>query len=102
MADIAGKWEITISVPMQKVRNLLEIIVDGSVLTGTLTDPPTGKVSELTNGKVDGDSFCFESKVGSPFGALDIVMSLKLNADGTIAGTSKTRMGTFKVKGSRE
>ena len=101
MSEVAGKWDIVISVPMNKVHNLLEIAVDGDALTGSLTDPPTGNVSELTNGKVDGDTFSFESTVGSPFGPLAIVMSLKLNADGTILGTSKTKMGTFKVKGSR-
>jgi len=101
MSNVAGKWDIIISVPMQKVRNLLEVTVDGETLTGTLTDPPTGNVSELENGKVDGDNFSFESTVGSPFGPLAIVMSLKLNADDTISGTSKTKMGTFKVKGAR-
>jgi hypothetical protein len=56
-ADFNGKWTANIETPMGSQTITLNFHVDGAKLTGTVTSP-RGE-SEISEGKVDGDSISF-------------------------------------------
>jgi hypothetical protein len=71
-ADVAGKWTFDQQMPARgggdatTITSTLELKVDGSTLTGTLTRPGMGgrgpQSSEIKNGKVDGNNITFTTE----------------------------------------
>ncbi len=57
---LSGKWQLTIaSKEDQKHTVQLDLVQNGSLITGTFTDPK-GDVSSIENGKLDGNTCTFD------------------------------------------
>lgn len=97
---IDGIYNITIHTPMGDQKAKLNLKTDGDTLTGTSESEMTG-VSEILEGKVNGNELTWKENVNTPMGPLEL--SLKVTIDGdTITGESNTPFGAAPLEGSRE
>lgn len=78
-ADVAGTWKGTAETPNGTIERTFVFKVDGSKLTGETTSQMMG-TSQITDGKVDGDSLSFSINVKFQDN------ELKLNYKGKVAG----------------
>lgn len=79
-ADITGKWTGTVETPRGTQQLSFSFKVDGSTLTGKITTPRGD--SDITDGKIDGDTVTFNQVVN--FNGNDMKIAYK----GTISGDS--------------
>ncbi|MBQ2782850.1 MAG: hypothetical protein IJE94_06645 [Oscillospiraceae bacterium] len=94
---MTGKWNLKIKTPMNTQTPVIDVVVEGDVLTGTLTDS-NGTVA-ITDGKV-GDKVTFKAPLKTPFGVMDFDFTLEVNGD-ELSGKAKIKMGTMAVTGVR-
>jgi hypothetical protein len=68
--DVNGKFKVSFAMPGpkgpgNKEEIALNLAVTGNALTGEMTDPDDpGQVHKIENGKVDGNQFSFQAKLG--------------------------------------
>ena len=79
-ADITGKWTATVETPRGTQNLSFDFHVDGAALTGKITTPRGD--SDITDGKIDGDTVTFNQVVN--FNGNDMKIAYK----GTISGDS--------------
>jgi hypothetical protein len=79
-ADITGKWTATVESPRGTQQLSFDFHVDGAALTGKITTP-RGE-SDITDGKIDGDTVTFNQVVN--FNGNEMKIAYK----GTISGDS--------------
>ena len=93
-----GTWDIVIHNPVGNIEITLDLVTDGSVLTGTATG--NDQKVPVDNGSVEGDDLAFSLTIKKPF-KMTIKYQLTISGD-TIAGTAKGRMfPPAKVEGKR-
>jgi hypothetical protein len=98
MANIDGKWDVTVNSPMGQQKITVVANANGDELTGTL-EGSMGSTA-FSNGKVDGDNFSFEATITEPF-AIGITVSGDVTGD-EMKGQVKTQgFGSFPMKGVR-
>ncbi len=95
--DIAGQWDITINSPMGAQSAKLDLKVDGSSLTGTMSSPQ-GSV-EIEDGKIDGDSATWSAKVPSP--PITLSFTASVNGDEISGNAALGAFGNAGFKGTR-
>ena len=88
--SIDGKWEGSMEMMGQSMTLGYDFKSDGNILTGTNTGPQ-GNVTEITNGKIDGNNISFDVEVTGQ-------MSMTINYNGVLMGdvlelTMKMDMG---------
>lgn len=86
--DIAGKWEITINSPMGAQKATLDLNVDGTDITGTMTGAQGA--TDIEDGKIDGDQASWSAKIPSP--PITLKFTAKVEGD-EISGTAA--LGAF-------
>jgi hypothetical protein len=101
MSKLDGLWNFTVKTYMGDYRFRTEFKVEGNTLTGSNIDISNGNTFKIKSGSVDGDNFSYKVQVKIPIGKLNIVMDGKINADGTLSGTSENEMGEFDFTASR-
>ena len=101
MADLAGKWNITVQTFMGDQFSTHDYAVADGVLTGTVTDGANGSVAEIREGKSDGTSFEYKFTIKAAIGEMEFTMTGALQEDGTIKGSSANAMGSFEFDGVR-
>jgi hypothetical protein len=97
--SVEGNWKITIKSPVGPQVSTVVLRNSGGVLSGTQSGQ--GVTSEISDGKVDGNTVYWINHVTTP-------MKMKLEFTGTVDGdqiTGKVKagmMGSFSFAGSRE
>lgn len=99
MADLAGKYNVTVHTFMGDQRSVHEYTVAGDMLTGTVTDGANASVAEIREGKTDGTNFEYKFTIKAAIGEMEFTMTGALQADGTIKGNSVNAMGSFEFDG---
>ena len=83
-ADITGKWNASFDSQVGPQKYVFDLKQDGVKLTGkaisTIGEPPANATSDLTEGKVEGDSISFVESLSYQG------MDLKITYKGTISG----------------
>lgn len=77
-ADFNGKWTASVETPRGTQNLTFDFHVDGAKLTGTVTSPRGD--SEISDGKVDGDSISFTQVVN--FNGNEFKINYSGQADG--------------------
>ena len=72
-ADVTGKWTASVETPRGTQQYTFDFKVDGTALTGTVTTQRGA--SDISDGKVDGDTITFNQKVS--FNGNDITIAYK-------------------------
>jgi hypothetical protein len=92
-----GRWHITIKTPMGDKSGVLDLIVSGDTLTGSLSDGEHHVA--ISDGKVSGDELRWSAKITKP-----MRMSFKFTAiveENRISGTARHMLGTATFTGTR-
>jgi hypothetical protein len=84
-ADFNGKWNAQVQGRNGMQTLLFDFHVDGSTLTGTITTPRGA--TDISNGKVDGDTLTFDQVLNFNGNSFTISYTGKAAADGTIQFT---------------
>ncbi len=93
-----GTWNITVQTPMGAQDSTVELVSDGSALTGTQSG--NGESGPIYDGSVDGDTATWTVDITRPL-ALTVTFTATVDGD-TISGTA--RAGAFPpspFKGAR-
>ena len=77
-ADFSGKWTADVTTPRGTQTLTFDLHVDGAVVTGKVTSPRGD--SDITDGKIDGDTITFTQTVN--FNGNEFKMTYSGKADG--------------------
>jgi hypothetical protein len=94
---VQGKWNITIKTPMGERSGVLELTVDGSGLTGTMSHADHSVA--ISDGKIDGNHLSWSAKITKP-----MRLSFKFTAtvEGNhISGAARNMLGNATFTGTR-
>jgi hypothetical protein len=97
-SGLGGKYRTEGKSPLGKQECILTFVVDGCSLTGTaeLLDD----ISEITDGKVEGNEFSFKINVKTPYGAFKFKVNGKVECD-SISGKMSHPVAKIVFKGKR-
>ncbi len=94
---VQGKWNITIHTPIGERSGLLELIVSGKTLTGSLSDADHHVA--ISDGKIEGHRLSWQAKITKP-----MRLSFKFSAiveEDRISGVARHVLGTATFSGTR-
>ena len=94
---VQGKWKITINTPMGDRSGVLELLVSGTTLTGSLSDADHHVA--ISDGKIEGNNLSWRAKITKPMN-----LSFKFTAtvdDDRISGAARHMLGTATFSGTR-
>jgi len=93
-----SKWNITIDTPMGVRSGVLELHIEGSTLSGSLSDGDHHVA--ISHGRIEGNKLSWQAKITKP-----MRLSFKFSAlieDGRITGTARHMLGTATFTGTRQ
>jgi hypothetical protein len=79
-ADLNGKWTGDVTTPRGTQTLTFDLHADGAALTGKITSPR--RESDITEGKIDGDSITFTQVMNFNGNEMKIVYVGKVDGDG--------------------
>lgn len=94
---VQGKWKITINTPVGEKSGVLELLVSGTTLTGSLSDADHHVA--ISDGKIEGNRLSWQAKISKP-----MRLSLKFTAvvdEDRISGAARHMLGTATFSGTR-
>jgi hypothetical protein len=94
---VQGKWNITINTPLGARSGVLELLVSGKTLTGSLSDAEHHIA--ISDGKIEGNQLSWQAKISKP-----MRLSLKFNAiveEDRISGAARHMLGSATFSGTR-
>jgi hypothetical protein len=94
---VQGKWNITIKTPVGDKTGVLDLVVDGPKLSGSLYDAE--HFAAISDGKVDGNRLTWSAQITKPM-RLSLKFSATVNAN-DIEGSAKHFLGSVSFRGSR-
>jgi hypothetical protein len=92
-----GKWNITIKTPMGDKSGVLDLIVEGASLRGSLSDGEHR--AAFSGGGVDGNKLTWSAKIAKPM-RMSFKFTAIVDAD-HIRGEAKYLLGTAPFSGTR-
>ena len=94
---VQGKWHITINTPMGDKSGVLDLKVEGTALTGSLSDD--SHHIEITDGKIAGNQLSWSAKLTKPM-RMNFKFTATVDAD-RISGVAKHTLGRAPFSGKR-
>lgn len=94
---VQGKWKITMNTPMGEKSGVLELLVSGTTLTGSLSDADHHVA--ISDGKIEGNRLSWQAKISKP-----MRLSFKFTAivdEDRISGAARHMLGTASFSGTR-
>ncbi len=94
---VQGKWKITINTPMGEKSGVLELLVSGETLTGSLSDAEHHVA--ISDGRIEGNRLSWQAKIAKP-----MRLSFKFTAivdEDRISGAARHLLGTATFSGTR-
>jgi hypothetical protein len=92
-----GKWNVTIKTPVGDKTGVLTLAVDGTTLTGSLSDADHHVA--ISDGKVQGNRLTWSASLSQPI-AMKFKFTAIVEAD-RISGVAKHFLGSARFSGSR-
>lgn len=96
-SGIQGKWNITIKTPMGERTGVLDLAVDGTTLTGSMSHADH-RVA-ISNGKVEGNQLSWSAKITKPM-RLSFKFTATVEGNG-ISGAARNLLGNATFSGTR-
>jgi hypothetical protein len=94
---VQGKWNITIKTPVGDKSGVLDLHIDGSTLTGSLSD--ADHYAAISDGKVVGNQLSWSAKMTKPM-RLTFKFTATVEED-RISGAAKHLLGSATFTGRR-
>jgi hypothetical protein len=97
MSGAHGRWNVTIKTPVGDRSGVLELRVEGSTLTGSLSDGEHH--AAISDGRIDGNRLSWSAKIQKPM-RLSLKFNAVVDAD-RISGSAKYMLGSASFAGTR-
>jgi hypothetical protein len=94
---VQGKWNITIKTPMGDKSGVLDLKIDGTTLTGSLSDAEYHVA--ISDGRIDGNKLSWKAKITKPM-RLSFKFTAVVERD-RISGDARHLLGTAPFSGTR-
>jgi len=94
---VQGKWNITIKTPMGDKSGVLDLKIEGTTLTGSLSDAE--HFAAISDGKVEGNKLSWSAKITKPT-RMSFKFTATVEAD-RISGAAKHLLGKATFTGTR-
>jgi hypothetical protein len=94
---VQGKWNITIKTPMGDKSGVLDLKIEGSALTGSMSD--ADHYAAISDGKVQGNQLSWSAKITKPM-RMTLKFTATVEAD-RISGSAKHLLGKATFMGTR-
>lgn len=94
---VQGRWNITIKTPMGDKSGILDLKVDGPVLTGSLSDGE--HYAEISHGRAEGNKLSWSAQITKPM-RMSFKFTATVDAD-RISGAAKHLLGKATFTGTR-
>jgi hypothetical protein len=94
---VQGKWKITINTPMGEKSGVLELLVSGQTLTGSLSGADHHVA--ISDGKIEGNKLSWQAKITKPM-RLNFKFTAVVDQD-RISGAARHLLGTATFSGTR-
>ena len=94
---VQGKWNITIKTPMGDKSGVLDLKIEGTTLTGSLSDAEY--YAAISDGKVEGNKLSWSAKITKPM-RMSFKFTATVEAD-RISGAAKHLLGKATFTGTR-
>jgi len=96
--SVDGTWKITIQTPMGAQESTIELVSDGSALTGTQSG--NGESGPIYGGSADGDSATWKVDITNPM-SLTVTFKAKVSGDSISGSASAGLFPSAPFSGSR-
>jgi aerobic carbon-monoxide dehydrogenase large subunit len=94
---VQGRWKITIDTPMGEKSGVLELLVNGASLTGSISDAEHHVA--ISHGKVEGNQLSWQAKLTKPM-HLSFKFTAVIEGD-RISGSARHMLGSASFSGTR-
>jgi hypothetical protein len=94
---VQGKWQVTIKTPMGDKSGVLDLVVEGNTLTGSLSDGEHHVA--ISDGKLQGNELSWSAMITKPM-RLNIKFTA-IVAENRISGAARHMLGTAPFSGTR-
>jgi hypothetical protein len=94
---VQGKWNITIKTPIGDRTGVLDLKVDGTTLSGSLSDAE--HFAAISHGKIEGNKLEWSAKLTKPM-RMTFKFTATVEAD-RIEGSAKHLLGNVTFHGNR-
>jgi ABC-type uncharacterized transport system permease subunit len=94
---VQGKWNITIKTPMGDKSGVLDLKIEGSALTGSMSG--ADHYAAISDGKVQGNQLSWSAKITKPM-RMSLKFTATVEAD-RISGSAKHLLGKATFTGTR-
>ena len=94
---VEGKWNITIKTPMGDRSGVLELKVEGKLLTGSLSDAEHHV--PISDGRIEGNRLSWKAKIAKPM-RLSFKFTATVDQD-RISGDARHMLGNATFGGTR-
>jgi hypothetical protein len=94
---VQGKWKITIDTPVGAKSGVLELLVSGTTLTGSLSDGDHHVA--ISDGKIEGNRLSWQAKITKPM-RLSFKFIATVDED-RLSGAARHLLGTATFSGTR-
>lgn len=96
--SLSGTYQVKVRTKLGSLKGKLSIQTDGDTFSGTIET--TSGVSDVTNGRVDGNRLSWRSKTKTPMGAYDVNYTAVIDG-GKVSGEASMPMGTAPLEGKK-
>jgi hypothetical protein len=94
---VQGRWNITIKTPVGEKSGVLDLKIEGSALTGSMSD--ADHYAAISDGKVQGNQLSWSAKITKPM-RMSLKFTATVEAD-HISGAAKHLLGKATFTGTR-
>ena len=94
---VQGRWNITIKTPMGDKSGVLDLKIEGSALTGSMSG--ADHYAAISDGKVQGNQLSWSAKMTKPM-RMSLKFTATVEAD-RISGAAKHLLGKATFTGTR-
>jgi hypothetical protein len=94
---VQGRWNITIKTPAGEKSGVLDLKIEGSALTGSMSD--ADHYAAISDGKVQGNQLSWSAKITKPM-RMSLKFTATVEAD-HISGAAKHLLGKATFTGTR-
>jgi hypothetical protein len=101
VANVAGRWNYKIDVPGQSMGGTLNLVDNGGLLEGTVSNPQTQDNSTLENVVIDGSNLRFLTRFDGGGQMITAEWSMEVSGDTFEGSVSVGSFGTFDIEGER-
>lgn len=97
--SVAGTWQFTLDTPIGKETPVVEFTLAGDTYQGKVNRD--GKISQLEDVCVEGDSIGFAAQVSTPMGEMRLAFNGKIDGD-RMQGKFQTPIGARDFSAERQ